>query len=113
MHDIRVSAGLNFASDILSEQPQYCSDIWKFFRTFFQTLILPPYTENAICPSHNENMGSFANISDGRCGLIDWLAFYLMRSLELADRWKWVGYFFLLLFSAAARLVSRGKWLFR
>ena len=38
-------------------------------------------------------MGSFANISDGRCGLIDWLAFYLMRSLELADRWKWVGYF--------------------
>ena len=35
---------------------------------------------------------SFATISDGRCGLIDWLAFYLMRRLELADRWKWVGY---------------------
>ena len=31
----RVSAGLKFASDILSEQPQYYSDIWKFFRTFF------------------------------------------------------------------------------
>ena len=40
--EIRVLAGLKFASDILSEQPQYCSDIWKFFRTFFQTLILPP-----------------------------------------------------------------------
>ena len=64
-------------------------------------------------PSHNETRGSFATISDGRCGLIDWLAFYLMRRLELADRWKWVGYCFLLLFSAAARLVSHGKWLFR
>ena len=38
----RVSAGLKFASDILSKQPQYCSDIRKFFRTFFQTFILPP-----------------------------------------------------------------------
>ena len=25
------------------------------------------------------------------CGLIDWLAFYLIKRLKLADRWKWVG----------------------
>ena len=48
---------------------------------------------------------SFATISDGRCGLVDWLAFYLMRRLELVDEWKWVGYCFLLLFSVAARLL--------
>ena len=33
----RVSAGLKFTSDILSKQPQHCSDIWKIFRTFFNT----------------------------------------------------------------------------
>ena len=33
----RVSAGLKFTSDILSKQPQYCSDIWKIFRTFLNT----------------------------------------------------------------------------
>ena len=33
---IRVSAGLKFALDILSEQPQYCSDIWKFLKHFFR-----------------------------------------------------------------------------
>ena len=33
-------------------------------------------------------------ISDGRCGLIDCLAFYFMRRLELVDQWKWVGYCF-------------------
>ena len=38
--------------------------------------------------------GSFATFSDGKCGLIDWLAFYLMRRLELVDRWKWVGHCF-------------------
>ena len=32
----RVSAGLKFASDILSEQPQYCSDIWNFLGHFFR-----------------------------------------------------------------------------
>ena len=32
---LRVSAGLKFTSDILSKQPQYCLDIWKFLRTFF------------------------------------------------------------------------------
>ena len=32
-----VSAGLKFTLDILSKQPQYCSDIWNFFRTFFNT----------------------------------------------------------------------------
>ena len=59
--------------------------------------------ETAICPSHNENRGSFATISDGKWGLIDWLAVYLMGRLEpLVDRWKWVGYCFLLLFAVAA-----------
>ena len=38
------------------------------------------------CPSHNETRGSFSTI--------DWLTFYLMRRLELVDRWKWVVYFF-------------------
>ena len=33
----RVSAGLKFTSDILSKQLQFCSVIWKFFRTFFNT----------------------------------------------------------------------------
>ena len=33
----RVSAGLKSTSDILSKQPQYCSDIWKFLTTFFNT----------------------------------------------------------------------------
>ena len=33
---LRVSAGLKFASDILSEQPQYCSDIWNFLGHFFR-----------------------------------------------------------------------------
>ena len=33
----RVSAGLKFTLDNLSKQPQYCSDIWKCFRTFFNT----------------------------------------------------------------------------
>ena len=33
----RVSAGLKFTSDILSKQPQYCLDVWKFFRTFRNT----------------------------------------------------------------------------
>ena len=42
INEFRVSAGLKFTSDKMSEQPQYCSDIWKFFRTFFQTFILPP-----------------------------------------------------------------------
>ena len=42
--------------------------------------------EIAICPSHYETRGSFASISDGKCDLIDWLAFYLMRRLELVDR---------------------------
>ena len=27
----------------------------------------------------------------GKCGLIDWLAFYSMRRLEHVDRWKWGG----------------------
>ena len=27
---------LEFTSDILSKQPLFCSDIWNFFRTFFQ-----------------------------------------------------------------------------
>ena len=26
--------------------------------------------------------------------MLDWLAIYLMRRLELVDRWKWVGYCF-------------------
>ena len=64
----------------------------EIFRTFFQTLILPPQTETAIYPSHYETRGSFATISHGKCGLIDWLAFYLMRRLELVDQWK--GYYF-------------------
>ena len=33
----RVSAGLKFTLDILSKQPQYCSDIWNFFRNFFNS----------------------------------------------------------------------------
>ena len=32
-----VSAGLKFTSDILSKQPKYCSDIWKFLGHFFNT----------------------------------------------------------------------------
>ena len=32
----RVLAGLKFTSDILSKQPQYCSDIWKFLGHFFR-----------------------------------------------------------------------------
>ena len=91
---LRVSAGLKFTLDILSKQPQYCSHIWNFFRTFFQTLIFTTIKETAICPSHNETRGSFATISDGKCGLIDLLAFYLMRRLEHVDRQKWVGYCF-------------------
>ena len=49
--------------------------------------------EIAICPSHIETRGSFASISNDKCGLIDWLAFYLIRRLEsgAVDRWKWVG----------------------
>ena len=52
--------------------------------------------EIAICPSQIETRGSFATISDGKCGLIDCLAFYFMRREELVDRcqWKWVGYCF-------------------
>ena len=69
--------------------------------------------ETAICPSHNETRGSFATISDGMCGLIDWLAYYLMQGLELVDQWKWVGYCFWLLFAVAAGHICRGKWLFR
>ena len=67
--------------------------------------------EIAICPSKIETRGSFATISDGKCGLIDCLAFHFMRREELVDRCqgKWVGYCFLLLFAAAARLVSNGK----
>ena len=86
-YNIRVSAGLKFTSDILSKQPQYCSDIWKIFRTFFQTLIFTIINKTAICPSHNETRGSFATISDGKCGLIDWLPFYLMGRLQKVDRW--------------------------
>ena len=63
-----------------------------------------------MCPSHIATRGRFATISDGKYGLIDWLAFYLMMRLVLVDRWKWVGYCFLLLFAAAARLISHGKW---
>ena len=59
--------------------------------------------ETAICPSHNETRGSFATISDGKCRPIDWMA--LMRRLVLVDRWKWVGYRFLLLFEVATQLV--------
>ena len=67
--------------------------------------------ETAICPFHNESRGSFATNSDSKCGLFDWLALYLlMRRLELVDRWKWVGYSFLLLFAVATQLVSHGKW---
>ena len=58
-----------------------------FFRTFFRTLILPSLAKTAICPSYNETRGSFATISDGKCGLIDWLPFYLMVRLEKVDRW--------------------------
>ena len=60
--------------------------------------------EIAICPFHTETRGSFASILDGKCGLINWLAFYLMRRLELVDRWKWVGYFFFAV--AAVSLVT-------
>ena len=70
-----VSAGLKFTSDVLSKQPQYCSDIWKFLRTIFYHTFLPPQTEIAICPPNIEIRGSFATISDGKCGLIDWLVF--------------------------------------
>ena len=42
--------------------------------------------EIAICPSQIETRGSFATISDGKCGLIDCLAFYFMRREELVDR---------------------------
>ena len=63
------------------------SDIWKFLRTFFQTLIFTTINRNYYLPfSHNETSGSFATISDGKCGLIDWLALYLMGKLELVDR---------------------------
>ena len=62
--------------------------------------------EIAICPSQIETRGSFATILDGKWGLIDKLAFYFMRRLELVDRWKWMGYCF---FVAAARLVSHGE----
>ena len=33
----RVSAELKFTSDILSKQPQFCFDIWKFLGHFFNT----------------------------------------------------------------------------
>ena len=39
--------------------------------------------EIAICPSHNETIGCFATISDGKCGLVGWLAFYLVKRLSL------------------------------
>ena len=64
--------------------------------------------------------GSFATISDGRCGLIDWLAFFNEETRASYSVFRlviggsgWGTVFFLLLFSAAARLVSHGKWLFR
>ena len=50
---IRVSAWLKFTWNILSNQSQYCSDIWKFFRTFF----MPPkefweaYSNRTVRPS--------------------------------------------------------------
>ena len=57
----RVSAGLKFTSDILSKQPQYCSDIWKFFRTFFNTHF---YQHKWKLPSALliETRGNFATI---------------------------------------------------
>ena len=58
----------------------------KILGHFFKTL-LPPLTEIAICPSQIKTRDSFATISDGKCGLNDWLAFYLMRRLEHVDRW--------------------------
>ena len=64
-------------------KPQYCLDIWNFLGHFFRHLFLPPSTETVICPSHNETRGSFATILDGKRSLIDWIAFYLMRRLEL------------------------------
>ena len=60
-------------------------------RTDFDTKLIYPFF---LKKKAGITRGSFATISDGRCGLIDWLAFYLMRRLELADRWKWVGYCF-------------------
>ena len=99
--------------------PAFCPSSPNIVRTFgnclghFLTLFLPLLTDIAICPSQIETRGSFATIWDGKCGLIDCLAFYSMRRLELVDRWKCVGYCFLLLFAAAARLTSHGKWLFR
>ena len=109
----RVSAGLKFTSDILSKQPQYCSDIWKFFRTFINTHF---YQHKWKLPSAllilkpGVILQPFRMVS--AAWLIGWL-FYLMRRQKLVDRWKWVGYCFLLLFATAAHLVSHGKWLFR
>ena len=42
-------------------------------------------TTNKVCWGYNETRGSFATILDSKCGLIDWLAFCLMRRLELVD----------------------------
>ena len=57
--------------------------IWKFLGHFFRHSFLPQQTEIAICPSHMETRGSFATILDGMCGLIDWMAFYLMMMMEV------------------------------
>ena len=47
----------------------------EFFRTFINIHFYHHKTEIAICPSQIETRGSFATITDGKCGLIDCLAF--------------------------------------
>ena len=79
----------------------------EYFRTFIN-IHFYHHKRKLPSPSQIETRGSFATITDGKCGLIDCLAFYFMRRLELVDRWKWVGYCLLLLFVAAVRLVSHG-----
>ena len=76
----------------------------EIFYDIFSKLIFYTINGIAICPSQIKTRGSFATISDGKCGLIDCLAFYFMRRVELVGRcrWKWVGYCFLLFFAAAA-----------
>ena len=73
------------------DSPNIVRTFEKSLGHFFQALI---FTTIAICPSHIETRGSFATILDGKCGLIDWLAFYLITRLELVDQWNEVGYFF-------------------
>ena len=110
---IRVSAGLKFTLDILSKQSKYCSDIWNFLgqsyrHSFYHhrrkllSALLIMKTGVVLLPVRTVG-----------AAYVDWLAFYLMRRLELVDEWKWIGYRFLLLFSVAALLVSHGKWMFR